>query len=100
VGLLKANQYGLKDMNGNVAEWVEDCFHDTYRGAPQTEEPWTTGPTCDRRRVVRGGNWLSDAKALRSASRDWHALGDDGNDQIGLRVAREVTVDEPSERRD
>jgi formylglycine-generating enzyme required for sulfatase activity len=95
VGILKANQYDLKDMNGNVAEWVEDCFHDTYKGAPKTEEAWTTGPACERSRVVRGGNWLSDAKALRSASRDWHAIGDDGNDQIGIRVARDLTVEEP-----
>jgi formylglycine-generating enzyme required for sulfatase activity len=93
VGLLKANQYGLKDMNGNVAEWVQDCFHDSYRGGPPTEEPWETGLTCDRRRVVRGGNWLSDIKALRSASRDWHAKGDDSSDQVGIRVARDVTVE-------
>lgn len=100
VGMLKANPYGLKDMHGNVAEWVEDCFHETYRDAPRTEEAWTTGPYCDRRKVVRGGNWLSDAKALRSASRDWHPISDDSSDQIGFRVAREVTVEEPSERRE
>jgi formylglycine-generating enzyme required for sulfatase activity len=97
VGMLKANPYGLKDMHGNVAEWVEDCFHDNYAGAPRTEEAWTTGPFCDRRKVVRGGNWLSDAKALRSASRDWQTAGDDSSDQIGLRVAREVTFAEASE---
>lgn len=96
VGMLKANPYGLKDMHGNVAEWVEDCFHETYGEAPRTEEAWTTGTYCDRRRVVRGGNWLSDVKALRSASRDWHPISDDSSDQIGFRVAREITADEPS----
>jgi formylglycine-generating enzyme required for sulfatase activity len=95
VGMLKANSYGLKDMHGNVAEWVEDCFHDTYSGAPRTEAAWTTGQFCERRRVVRGGHWQSDAKALRSASRDWHPISDDSSDQIGFRVAREVTAEEP-----
>jgi formylglycine-generating enzyme required for sulfatase activity len=96
VGILKANPYGLKDMHGNVAEWVEDCFHETYGDAPRTEVAWTTGPFCDRRRVVRGGHWQSDAKAVRSASRNWYPLGD-SSDQIGFRVAREVTADGPSE---
>ncbi len=88
VGELKANPYGLKDMHGNVAEWVEDCFHRNYDGAPLTETPWTTGPHCGTR-VVRGGNWQSDAKALRSASRDWQPLNDDSSFRIGFRIARE-----------
>jgi formylglycine-generating enzyme required for sulfatase activity len=94
VGARKANPYGLKDMNGNVAEWVEDCFHATYQNAPQTELAWTTGPYCDRR-VVRGGGWLSDLKALRSASRDWHQINDDNSDTIGFRIARETNADVP-----
>ena len=92
VATRKANPYGLKDMNGNVAEWVEDCFHETYRNAPTTEAAWTTGQTCNRR-VVRGGGWLSDLRALRSASRDWHAFNDDGSDTIGFRIARETSAD-------
>lgn len=89
VGTLKPNPYELKDMHGNVAEWVEDCFHENYRDAPLTELAWTTGLYCNRR-VVRGGNWLSDVKALRSASRDWHPVNDDSSDQIGFRIAREI----------
>jgi formylglycine-generating enzyme required for sulfatase activity len=91
VGTRKANPNGFKDMNGNVAEWVEDCFHETYRNAPQTEAAWTTGQYCNRR-VVRGGGWLSDLRALRSASRDWHAFNDDGSDTIGFRIARETSA--------
>jgi formylglycine-generating enzyme required for sulfatase activity len=97
VGTRKANPYGLKDMNGNVAEWVEDCFHETYRNAPLTELAWTTGAYCNRR-VVRGGGWLSDLKALRSASRDWHQINDDSSDEIGFRVARDFTADGAPER--
>ncbi len=90
VGTLKPNPYGLKDMHGNVAEWVEDCWHENYKDAPLTEMAWTTGRYCDQRRVVRGGNWLSDVKALRSASRDWQPIDDDSSDQIGFRIAREI----------
>ncbi|MBG0802203.1 SUMF1/EgtB/PvdO family nonheme iron enzyme [Methylocystis sp. H4A] len=89
VGKLKPNPSGLKDMHGNVAEWVEDCFHDNYNGAPLTEAAWTTGRFCNHR-VVRGGHWQSDAKALRSASRDWQPINDDSSDQIGFRIAREL----------
>ena len=91
VGTLKPNPYGLKDMHGNVAEWVEDCFHENYKDAPLTELASTTGPHCNSR-VVRGGNWLSDVKALRSASRDWQPINDDSSDQIGFRLAREINA--------
>jgi formylglycine-generating enzyme required for sulfatase activity len=96
VGTRKASSYGLKDMNGNVAEWVEDCFHETYRNAPLNESPWTTGGNCDRR-VVRGGGWLSDLRALRSASRNWYPINDDSSDTIGFRIARETNADGPQE---
>jgi formylglycine-generating enzyme required for sulfatase activity len=96
VGTRKANSYGLKDMNGNVAEWVEDCFHETYRNAPLTESAWTTGVYCNHR-VVRGGGWLSDLKALRSASRNWWPINDDSSDTIGFRIARETNADGPQE---
>ena len=89
----KASPYGIYDMNGNVAEWVEDCFHETYLSAPQNEAPWITGPNCDRR-VVRGGGWQSDVKALRSASRDKQFINDDSSDSIGFRIARETNADQ------
>ena len=92
VGKLKANPYGIFDMNGNVAEWVEDCFHENYRDAPLDGKPWVTGPYCNRR-VVRGGDWLSDVSALRSASRDWEGIDDDSSDTVGFRIAREANVD-------
>ena len=84
----KANQFRLSDMYGNVAEWVEDCYHDGYRGAPSDGLPWTTGDCAHR--VVRGGYWLSRAAALRSTSRDW-AHFDQGADSTGLRIARSLS---------
>jgi formylglycine-generating enzyme required for sulfatase activity len=72
-------------MVGNVFEWVEDCFHDNYNGAPANGSAWSS-QNC-MRRVVRGGAWLSHPDLLRSASRDWIA-SDDRKDYVGFRVAR------------
>jgi formylglycine-generating enzyme required for sulfatase activity len=85
VGSFAANRWGLFDMVGNVFEWVEDCFHDNYNGAPANGSAWSS-QNC-MRRVVRGGAWLSHPDLLRSASRDWIA-SDDRKDYVGFRVAR------------
>ncbi len=91
VGLLRANRFGLKDMHGNVAEWVEDCFFETYHGAPRTEEARTGDGDCDMR-VARGGHWLSGTKSLRSATRDRFFHESDDLDHVGFRIAREISV--------
>ena len=85
VGSFPLNQFGLGDMLGNVYEWVEDCFHGDYDGAPADGSAWSS-PGCPRR-VVRGGSWLSRAFDLRSAARDWTNVGD-RRDDLGFRVAR------------
>ena len=81
-----ANGFGLYDVHGNVQEWVEDCWHDNYRGAPSDGTAWTRGRGCGRR-VMRGGSWSSHPRALRSASRLWGAAGGRTN-RIGFRVSR------------
>jgi formylglycine-generating enzyme required for sulfatase activity len=84
VGQFPANPFGLFDMNGNVREWVQDCWHPDYAGAPVDGQPWQTGD-CDRR-VLRGGAWNQDPTSLRSADRDW----DDRNFRFtdrGFRIA-------------
>ncbi len=73
VGVYAANRFGLHDMDGNVWEWVEDCWHDNYNGAPSNGSAWTTG-NCSRR-VLRGGSWVNDPSYLRSASRSWNDSG-------------------------
>ena len=56
VGAFAPNAFGLYDVHGNVWEWVEDCWHDSYRGAPSDGTAWTAGGDCSRR-VLRGGSW-------------------------------------------
>ena len=67
VGSFPANPWGLHDMHGNVNEWVEDCWNDSYNGAPTDGSAWTSGD-CGRR-VVRGGSWDGFPVYLRSAYR-------------------------------
>ena len=74
VGSFAANAFGLFDMHGNVNEWAEDCWHDSYKGAPTDGSAWTTN--CSNRfllrvAVVRGGAWFNNPRYLRAAVRDW-----------------------------
>ena len=82
VGSFAANDWGLHDMAGNLHEWVQDCWHPNYAGAPPDGSAWTTGGDC-LRRVVRGGSWLSGIEYLRSA---WRSGISDST--YGFRVAR------------
>jgi formylglycine-generating enzyme required for sulfatase activity len=56
-------------MHGNVWEWVEDCWHDTYQDAPTDALAWVTGCTDETRHVVRSGGWDDIAEDLRAAAR-------------------------------
>ena len=83
----RPNAFGLYDMHGNVWEWVQDCLHDNYNGAPTDGSAWTTGCSSNDR-VLRGGSWLYSPAYLRSAFRLRSTpdlrYGYDG----GLRLAR------------
>ena len=57
VGSFGANAWGLHDMHGNVWEWVEDCWHENYAGAPSDGTAWTSVGNCSER-VLRGGSWF------------------------------------------
>jgi formylglycine-generating enzyme required for sulfatase activity len=86
VSSFKANSFGLYNMHGNVFEWVEDCFHDNYSGAPTDGSAWTTGCSGNYR-VLRGGSWSYNPAYLRSAFRFWDAP-DNRNFISGFRLAR------------
>jgi formylglycine-generating enzyme required for sulfatase activity len=88
VGMKKANAFGLHDVHGNAREWVEDCYHDDYNGAPSDGSAWTTGD-CSRR-VVRSSFWLDLPQVLRSASRNGYPSGDRSS-LSGFRVGRTLT---------
>ena len=86
VGEKQANRFGLHDMHGNVWEWVQDCWHDNYLGAPTDGSAWTTGCNGDYR-VLRGGSWDYLPAILRSADRD-RVTPDLRFNYYGLRLAR------------
>ena len=86
VGTFAPNAFGLYDVHGNVLEWMEDCWHDSYRGAPSDGTAWTIGGDCGRR-VLRGGSWILNPWFLRSAARHGDTTGDRAFD-AGFRVAR------------
>ena len=65
VGSFAANAFGLFDTAGNVWEWVVDCWHDNYQGAPNYGSAWAGGD-CDYH-VLRGGSWFSNPRDIRSA---------------------------------
>ncbi|MGO9545162.1 MAG: formylglycine-generating enzyme family protein [Rhodomicrobium sp.] len=67
VDSFKPNPWGLYQVHGNVSEWVEDCWHDSYKGAPQDGSAFTAGEC--KTRVLRGGSWKLDPRYLRAASR-------------------------------
>ena len=70
VGSFQPNGFGLYDMHGNVWEWVADCWHGSYKGAPTDGSAWTSGCGDGARAVVRGGSWTDIPRRLRAASRD------------------------------
>jgi formylglycine-generating enzyme required for sulfatase activity len=72
-------------VHGNVRDWVEDCWNDSYNGAPADGSAWTGG-NCAKR-VLRGSSWFD--KPVDAAFRDendaafrYHAFG--------FRVARSL----------
>ena len=86
VGSFAANRFGLHDMHGNVWEWVEDCWHESYAGAPSDGRARTTGGDCFWS-MLRGGSWQNHPLHARAANRirEWAGAGDRS---IGFRVAR------------
>jgi len=100
VGSYPPNAWGLYDMHGNVGEWCADFYDQDYYGKSPKADP--TGPEKgvlatdygDFYRVVRGGNWLDEGRACRSASR-WRAMPKEPYRLIGFRVVCVVETPKP-----
>jgi formylglycine-generating enzyme required for sulfatase activity len=85
VGSYPANPFGLYDMLGNVWQLTDDCWHESYDGAPADGSAWFTGD-CNRR-PLRGGGWASSPWSLRSATRAGVKVNQADN-ASGFRVAK------------
>jgi formylglycine-generating enzyme required for sulfatase activity len=88
VGSFLPNPFGLYDMHGNAWQWVEDCWHENYQGAPTDGSSWTTGD-CGRR-VYRGGSWDFSPWGLNSATR-WSDFAQLRGNDVSFRVARTLS---------
>lgn len=85
VGSFKPNAFGINDMHGNVWEWTEDTWHDSYQGAPADGSAWITG---DRDyRTIRGASWHNETELVRVAVR-FARHRKVQFDTLGFRVAR------------
>jgi formylglycine-generating enzyme required for sulfatase activity len=88
-GSFAANAFGLHDMHGNVWEWVQDCYAETYRDAPE-DGTSIKDMSADCHRVLRGGSWNLFPRFLRAAFRSRNSTGDRDGD-LGFRVGRTLT---------
>jgi formylglycine-generating enzyme required for sulfatase activity len=90
VGSFKPNAFGLFDTSGNVSEWVQDCRHENYQGAPSDGSAWEEkdGGHCGVR-GIRGGMWLWAHNNVRSSVRFWNRPSFSGR-ALGFRLVREI----------
>ncbi|MFC5478703.1 formylglycine-generating enzyme family protein [Massilia suwonensis] len=85
VGSFGANGFGLHDTSGSVWEWVADCWHNNFKGAPNDGAAWEEAGC--RQRVIRGGSWREGAAYMVASTRFKYDAGV-RQSQNGFRVAR------------
>jgi formylglycine-generating enzyme required for sulfatase activity len=95
VGSFPPNAFGLYDMHGNVFQWVQDCYADSYAGSPKDGSARDSNGCATR--VARGGTWGDRASVMRSAARnyappdDMTPISNYRSSGFGFRVARSVS---------
>jgi formylglycine-generating enzyme required for sulfatase activity len=83
------NAFGLFDMHGNVWEWTQDCWNESYQGAPKNGQSWVSGVSGEcSRRVLRGGSWIDAPRVLRVSYR-FRFTTAGRNSNIGFRLAQD-----------
>jgi formylglycine-generating enzyme required for sulfatase activity len=87
VGSFAANPWGLHDTSGSVWEWVSDCWHNNFKGAPADGGSWDQ-PNCTVR-VIRGGSWREGAPYMVVSTR-FRYDASVRHAQNGFRVARNL----------
>ena len=90
VGIFLPNSFGLYDMHGNVYEWCQDFWHESYNGAPTDGSAWQTGGDSGKR-LLRGGCWLNYSWICRSAERIYGNV-DNFKEDRGFRVVSSVAI--------
>ena len=93
VGSFIANKFGLYDMHGNVWEWCEDGWHESYAEKPESIKQngntiWSSSN--ELRHILRGGFWFVNPSFCRSANRDWDGA-DVRYDFYGFRLALSIS---------
>ena len=73
VGSFRPNPFGLYDMGGNIHQWVADCWHKNYQGAPLDGLPWVDSDCSSH--VIRSGSWKNDSSYVRPSNRDHYDTG-------------------------
>jgi formylglycine-generating enzyme required for sulfatase activity/uncharacterized caspase-like protein len=84
VGKFPPNAFGLYDIHGNIREWCQDAWHDSYEGAPADGTAWMS-ENDNNYRLLRGGSWFDNPRYCRSAYRYWYAR-DSRSNYVGFRV--------------
>jgi formylglycine-generating enzyme required for sulfatase activity len=87
VGSFQPNEFGLYDMLGNVFEWVQDCWHPDYEGAPTDGSAWLSGDCTQR--DMRGGSWFTAPPLVSSSARNRFEDTYRSN-SVGFRLVREI----------
>jgi formylglycine-generating enzyme required for sulfatase activity len=87
VGSFPPNGWGLYDMNGNVWQWTQDCYHASYIGAPTDGSVWQSTAGCPR--VIRGGSWRNNPRLFRVSKRNSNGPTTRA-DNIGFRLAQDL----------
>lgn len=88
VGSFQPNAFGLYDMLGNVFEWVQDCWHADYGGAPTDGSAWSANGDCNQHNL-RGGSWFTAPALVSTAARNRFEETYRSN-SIGFRLVREI----------